>query len=71
MRCLYSLWYRYVGFGLPAATGRYEPAVPFDVPAEFNVDAEEAPFREQADVTEDPNAGKAAEGTGEEGEEDE
>jgi radial spoke head protein 4A len=62
----------YVGNGLPAAPKRYEPAIPFDVPAEFAVDSEEAPFREQADVIVDPSAGKAAAGEGEgEGEEDE
>ncbi len=51
----------YVGFGLSALEKRYEPSVPFDVPAQFDVDNEEAPFREQADVTVDPNEGKAAE----------
>ena len=57
----------YVGFGLPALEKRYEPATPYDVPPQFDVDSEEAPFREQRDVTVDPNEGKAPEGGDDDG----
>ena len=51
----------YVGFGQPAAKGRFEPSIPGAVSAEFDMAAEEAEFVEQADVTEDPSEGKEAE----------
>ena len=62
----------YVGFGQRHATAAYAPPAPADVQGEFDVTAlaEEATFGEQADVTEDPDAGlPAGDGEGEEDDE--
>lgn len=62
----------YVGFGQRYAPAAYAPPAPADVQGEFDVTAlaEEATFGEQADVTEDPDAGlPAGDGEGEEDDE--
>lgn len=62
----------YVGYGVPYAAKAYAPPIPGNVMSEYKQEEEEAetaPFRQQADVIEDPAAGKA-EGEGEEEEEE-
>jgi len=50
----------YVGYGMPATQGRFEPTLPADLASEY-VPPEDTEFAEQPDVTSDPNEGKEEE----------
>lgn len=55
----------YVGWGHEVALKPYAPALPPALPAEYDFAAEDKAVKEKADVTKDPDEGKAAEGEGE------
>lgn len=56
----------YIGYGHPVALKPYQPALPPALPVEYDFAAEGNTLKEAADVLEDPNAGREAEGEGEE-----
>lgn len=59
----------YVGYGHEVSLKSFQPSLPATLPTEYDFNAEGQTVKEKPDVATDPDAGKAAEGEGEGGEE--